>query len=105
MGIEIEKKYLIKKLPDNLSEYNYHTMIQGYLNTAPVVRVRKENNTYYLTYKGSGMLCREEYNLPLTEPAFYHLLQKADGNIISKRRYHIPYTFGNKEYSIANTSS
>lgn len=99
MGLEIEKKYLIKELPKNLSEYECHIMTQGYLNTSPVVRVRKEDNNYYLTYKGGGMLSRVEYNLPLNEQAFYHLLEKADGNIISKHRYHIPYS-SDKKYII-----
>ncbi len=100
MGLEIEKKYLIKKLPENLSDYECHTMIQGYLNTEPVVRVRKEDDVYYLTYKGSGLLTREEYNLPLNEASFNHLLEKSDGNIISKQRYKIPYCMKNKNYTI-----
>ena len=100
MGLEIERKFLIKKLPDNLSEYPCLIMIQGYLNTSPVVRVRKENDSYYLTYKGSGLLKREEYNLALEEASFYHLLEKADGNVISKKRYKIPYSSGNKTYTI-----
>lgn len=100
MVLEIERKYLIKTLPKNLSDYECRVMKQGYLNTAPVVRIRKEDNNYYLTYKGGGMLAREEYNLPLNEQAFYHLLNKVDGNIISKRRYHIPYTVSEKTYTI-----
>lgn len=100
MGLEIERKYLIKRLPDNLSAYKCHTLIQGYLNTSPVVRVRKEDDSYYLTYKGSGMLSREEYNLPLDEQSFLHLIGKADGNVISKQRYKIPYSFSEKEYTI-----
>ena len=35
-------------------------------------------------------MAREEYNLPLTQEAYKHLLAKADGNIISKKRYLIP---------------
>lgn len=100
MGQEIERKFLIKTLPENLSEYKYHSMIQGYLNTSPVVRVRKEDDTYYLTYKGSGLLSRTEYNLPLNEESFHHLLKKADGNIISKKRYEIPYSQDNVIYTI-----
>ena len=95
MGKEIERKFLIKELPANLSEYPFHELTQGYLNTDPVVRVRKEDDTYYLTYKGKGFIEKEEYNLPLNEDAFLHLLPKADGNIISKKRYLIscdPYT-------------
>ena len=35
-------------------------------------------------------MVREEYNLPLTNEAYDHLLKKADGNIITKTRYLIP---------------
>ena len=56
----------------------------------PVVRVRRDNDDYYLTYKGSGMMAREEYNLPLTKDSYEHLIKKADGNIITKKRYEIP---------------
>lgn len=100
MGLEIERKYLIKNLPDNLSDYECHTLIQGYLNTSPVVRVRKEDDSYYLTYKGSGLLAHEEYNLPLDEHSFLHLIGKADGNVISKQRYKIPYAVSEKMFTI-----
>ena len=32
----------------------------------------------------------EEYNLPLTEEAFRHMLPKCDGRVIKKKRYVIP---------------
>ena len=88
--MEIERKFTIKELPD-VSQFPFHVMEQGYLNTEPVVRVRKEDDTYYLTYKGKGFLAREEYNLPLTKEAYYHLVEKSDGIIIRKKRYLIPY--------------
>ena len=88
--MEIERKFTVKELPD-LSKYDFHIMEQGYLNTDPVVRVRKEDETYYLTYKGKGLLAREEYNLPLNREAYYHLVEKSDGIIIRKKRYLIPY--------------
>ncbi len=88
--MEIERKFLIKKLPENLEDYPLLHIEQGYLNTSPVVRVRKENEEYYLTYKGSGMMAREETNLPLNRDAYYHLREKTDGEIISKNRYLIP---------------
>ena len=90
MGKEIERKFKIKEIPD-LSKYPYKSLEQGYLNVNPVVRVRKENDTYYLTYKGKGFLEREEYNLPLNEDSYNHLIKKTDGRIISKKRYLIPY--------------
>ena len=88
--MEIERKFTIKTLP-SLSDYPYQVIEQGYLNTSPVIRIRKSDDTYYLTYKGTGMLAREEYNLPLDEASYLHLRSKADGLIISKKRYLIPY--------------
>ena len=90
--MEIERKYTIKELPANLDSYPCHLIEQAYLNTNPVVRVRKEDDTYYLTYKGSGMMAREEYNLPLNEESYNHLLEKADGIVITKKRYVLPLT-------------
>lgn len=89
-NMEIEKKYTIKTLPQNLENYPCKIIEQAYLNTSPVVRIRQSNDSYYLTYKGSGLMAREEYNLPLDEESYHHLLTKADGNIISKKRYVIP---------------
>ena len=88
--MEIERKFTIKTLPENLQEYRFRHIEQAYLNVDPVVRVRKEDDEYYLTYKGSGMMARQESNLPLNKEAYYHLREKSDGNIISKKRYLIP---------------
>lgn len=88
--MEIERKFTIKQLPADLNSYPFRIIEQAYLNTNPVVRIRREDNEFYLTYKGKGMLAREEYNLPLNEESYYHLREKADGNIISKKRYLIP---------------
>ena len=87
--MEIEKKYLLKEVPE-LEKFEHHKIEQAYLCTGPVVRVRREDETYYMTYKGSGMMSREEYNLPLTKESYEHLKAKADGNVISKTRYLIP---------------
>ena len=88
--MEIERKFKILNLPA-LSEYKYHDIEQAYINDNPVIRVRKEDDTYYMTYKGGGMLAREEYNLPLTKESYEHLREKVDGILIKKRRYKIPY--------------
>ena len=88
--MEIERKFKIKSLPD-LDKYEYRVIEQGYLCTDPVMRVRKEDDKYYMTYKGRGFLEREEYNLPLNKESYEHLVKKADGVIITKNRYLIPY--------------
>lgn len=88
--MEIERKFLIKELPENLTQYNCRRIEQGYLCTAPVVRIRRQDEKYFLTYKSKGMMVRKEYNLPLTAEAYAHLREKTDGNLISKQRYLIP---------------
>ncbi|MCI5918761.1 MAG: CYTH domain-containing protein [Roseburia sp.] len=88
--MEIERKYLVKELPKHLEQYPVKVISQGYLNTDPVVRVRRSNDKYTLTYKGKGLMVREEYNLPLNKEAFDHLVTKIDGILIQKRRYLIP---------------
>lgn len=90
--MEIERKYLIDTLPDHLGQYECRQIEQGYLNTDPVVRIRKSNDKYTLTYKGAGLMCREEYNLPLNSESFAHLKKKIDGILIEKKRYLIPLT-------------
>lgn len=88
--MEIERKFLVKTLPDGYERCPFHQIEQAYLCTDPVVRVRKEDDSYYLTYKSKGLLAREEYNLPLTEASYAHLLSKADGNVLTKNRYLLP---------------
>ena len=89
--MEIEHKYLLKKMPDNLGTYRHRHLEQGYLCTAPVVRIRKDDDRYELTYKSGGMMVRQEYNLLLTKDSYEHLKKKVDGRLITKKRYMIPY--------------
>ena len=82
--MEIERKFLIKSLPDNFESYSCDTLIQAYISTEPVIRVRQKNEDYILTLKSAGLLAREEIEMPLTEESFKHLL--------AKKRYKIPDT-------------
>lgn len=88
--MEIERKYKVDRLPAGYGEYPARRIEQAYLCTSPVVRIRREEEDYYLTYKSHGLLAREEYNLPLTQEAYEHLLPKADGIVLTKVRYRIP---------------
>ena len=98
MGFEIERKFLVSD--ETADKYlrmvkegklECHEIEQAYLTTDPVIRVRKSDDEYYMTYKGKGLLKREEHNLLLTKESYETLLSKADGNIISKTRILIPY--------------
>lgn len=88
--MEIERKFKVKTLPENLTSYPCRQLEQGYLCVGPVVRIRKDNDKYELTYKSGGMMARQEYNLPLTADSYEHLKTKVDGRVIIKKRYMIP---------------
>lgn len=94
MGVEIERKFLVKELPGNLSSYPVRLLEQAYLNFTPTVRIRhdksKEHDKYELTYKGNGDFSHEEYNLPLDKESYEHLMTKHDGTVIRKKRYMMP---------------
>jgi len=102
MGLEIERKWLVKdeilKKQDSihLEDFDYRDISQGYLCAVPVIRIRKSikksgESHYMLSYKGRGLLEREEYNLPLTAEAYESLKGKIEGRLIEKRRYILPF--------------
>lgn len=100
--MEIEKKFRIKKLPENLRSYECIHIEQGYLCKGPIVRIRKANEKYILTYKSKtdldevqfGTRISNEVELPLSREAYEHLKEKVDGSLISKDRYKIPLEEG-----------
>lgn len=92
--MEIERKFLVKELPENLEGYEQKRICQGYVCTNPVVRIRRSNDEYFLTYKGRGKMVREEHEFPLSAEAFEHILPKIDGILIDKIRYLIPLEDG-----------
>ena len=88
--MEIERKFLIEELPEDLILPAGTEFEQGYLCTGPVVRIRREGDAYWLTIKSQGMMIREEYNIPMSADAYYHLLPKVDHSLIHKTRFRIP---------------
>ena len=98
--MEIEKKYLIKKLPDTLNDNKRYVIEQAYLSDAPVVRVRKrvspEKCEYFMTVKSTGMFAREEVESDISEKTYNVFLQEAKGNVITKERYILPLEDGLK---------
>ena len=88
--MEIERKYLIDRLPEHLEDYPHSEIEQGYLNRQPVLRIRRRDDEYIFTYKGGGLMVRREEEFPLDEASYRHLREKIDGQLIQKTRYRIP---------------
>ena len=87
---EIERKFLVKNLPENLENYPHHKIKQGYISTNPTIRIRQWDDKYILTVKSSGLMKKQEYELDISEEQFGNLWNKVEGNTIEKTRYIIP---------------
>ena len=90
--MEIERKYLIDKkmLPTDYKDQPHSELEQAYIITDPVLRIRRKDDEYILTYKSSGLMSRQEIEMPLTKEAYDNLIKKTEGAVISKTRYRIP---------------
>lgn len=93
-GREIERKFLVRKLPDDLTTYPKNKISQGYLvsiDDGTQVRVRKSSERYTLTFKrGSGNV-REEREVELTAEQFDALWPATEGKRLVKTRYEVPF--------------
>src|SRR6202165_5060755 len=92
MGIEIERKFLVRaELLPALSEPLQLT--QGYLATDPVVRVRLSvapdgTRSGELTIKGRGLVSRSEFNYPIPHSDVDQLLPLC-ARSLRKRRHRL----------------
>jgi CYTH domain-containing protein len=87
--MEIEKKYKLDKLPDNLGE-GLH-IIQGYLFSGEnELRLRKKGDKYLLTYKSGGTLSRKELEIGIPKWLFNVMWPLTRGRVIEKiRRFRV----------------
>lgn len=89
--MEIERKFLVKTMPEHLEQYPCRRIEQVYLSTKPVIRARRMDDDYILTCKGKGLLSREEHELHLDAEEYKELFKRAEGTPIAKNRYLILY--------------
>lgn len=91
---EIERKFLVKDLPEGFKKYLRTPIHQGYIMIAPdmkgVVRLRHEAIHFYQTIKrGSGKI-RDEFEVELTAKQFKKLWPTTKGRRLNKTRYAVP---------------
>lgn len=87
--MEIERKFLVDSLP-SLAHYHSKKIIQAYISTDPVIRIRQMDTQYFLTVKSHGHIMREEFEMPITKEQFHSLQNKIEVSPIEKTRYFIP---------------
>ena len=53
--MEIERKFLVNTLPQNLDTYPRKEIAQGYINREPVIRIRRSDDNYISDYLNEGL--------------------------------------------------
>jgi CYTH domain-containing protein len=92
-GREIERKFLVRKLPDGLTTYSSNEISQGYLvslDDGLQVRLRKSGERHTLTFKRGTGNVREEREVELTAKQFDALWPATESKRLVKTRYEIP---------------
>tara|TARA_B100000683_G_C12093956_1_gene392266 strand:+ start:76 stop:549 length:474 start_codon:yes stop_codon:yes gene_type:complete len=94
MAIEIERKFLVKTIPENQIQYSHHIK-QGYIvsDKDKVIRVRQKENDYFITIKGNKVgISRFEFEYPIPKPDAKKLFKHFCGKkLIEKIRHYIEY--------------
>lgn len=87
MEYEIERKWILEKLPD-LSKINHtkYDIEQYYLDYG--IRIRKSNNKYFITLKSKSTHTRAEWEQEIPKWV-YNNLKETSKNGISKTRYSV----------------
>ena len=94
--MEIERKFEIGGFPKGLPLLEEAMMRQGYLCTAPAVRIRSTERegkiSYMLCIKGAGTLVREEIETPITADVFLNIEKMIGLPLVNKeyRAYALP---------------
>ncbi len=91
---EIERKFLLKHLPDGLTRYPHEEIEQGYLAVergGVQVRLRKKGAVRSLTYKRGSKSAREEREVRLSAEQFDALWAATAGRRLTKIRYDVPW--------------
>ncbi len=91
---EIERKFLVKQLPEKLKRRRHYPIAQGYLASEPGgrhVRLRKKGKTASLAFKVGRGAHREEREVKLSPKQFAALWPATVGRRLRKLRYEIPW--------------
>src|SRR5881392_1258344 len=91
---EIERKFLLRRLPDRLKRSRHYIIEQGYLATESAgrqVRLRKKGKTASLTFKVGRGAHREEREIRLSLKQFTALWPATAGRRLRKLRYEMPW--------------
>ena len=94
MAIEIERKFLVKRIPEDKIKYS-HNIKQGYVvsDKQKVIRIRKKMNDFFITIKGNKTgISRFEFEYKIPENDANQLFENfCNEGIIEKTRHYIEH--------------
>lgn len=98
--MEIERKFLVARLPPDNAPTKCEILRQGYLviddKKVSAVRIRQEGDRCTLTAKaevpGLGMIARQEAEIPIAVSDFETLWPLTAGSRVAKTRQYLPLT-------------
>lgn len=97
--MEIERKFHLSKIPDCYQELAAEPISQGYLALGDdEIRIRKQADQYYLTYKSGSGLIRNELEISIDKHQFEILWPASEGRRLEKMRRAI--SWGNHRIEI-----
>lgn len=99
--MEIERKFLVRSLPENPDQFPHSELEQGYISSSvTTVRIRRDGDRYLLTIKKKpkdannsleAAIVREEIEEEIDEDLYRKLSVHTETPMLRKTRYRIPY--------------
>jgi CYTH domain-containing protein len=88
---EIERKFLVSRLPEPLKPHKSVSIRQGYITVgeAQEIRLRHKEDRYFLTVKEGKGLTRKEVEVELNAPQFARLWPLTQGKRLEKVRHRL----------------
>ena len=93
MGIEIERKFVVKQVPADLNKLTGAIIRQGYIIASEdgiEMRIRQKGDCYYQTIKTGTGLTRTEVEIKLSQDQFERMWPYTEGQRVNKTRYTLP---------------
>ncbi len=89
MGVEIERKFIVAKLPTNLLRLEHYDIEQGYTDHKRLRRIIRSTSKeeFILGWKSGTGLVRAEFEHSISEIQFWKLWYKTRGRRLQKTRY------------------
>lgn len=113
MGVEIERKWLVKGFPDGVQPIGRYLIKQSYLIAEPdgtEVRLREcislwadqpQLSPYKMTIKSNGNIERNEFEIELTKEQYDKLFTQIDPNKKPIEKYYAKYQVDDKTVEIS----